>query len=493
MPSFIDLDGLRTFKENLNLSGGGGLLPIVKVTSESGNTVTMSKDDTTLTATESSGTWEFNVPSYGDWIITATDGQRSNSKTISIDTVKIYNTSVYLAKRYGYRISKTEADPDARVEYLYDAEGFTPAHMDFVNETFDYGDWQDVWFVKDNKPLMLKYNGTVDYYLDPNDYSKKEDGSASDVANTSYGGNAMAQFPLCWVYRYEDDDYYYEIVSDIQWDENYKAYAHTDKNGNIKDYFYFSIFASSLSDSKARSISGKDTVMNSTGDWINQNMSFTQAFTYAANNGSNWYPASWSHLQLIRTLSVLISKSTDSQSAFGLGFTYFEVTQYQPGYYKPYTGLLNSKGQFFGYNTKATQVKIFHVEQLWGSHYSLVAGAFVQNGTAYIKMSPPYNSSSTSGYSIAHTYSAGFDGYSSQMTVSDFGMLPIAVNGSSSTYFCDRGAAAVSDNLAAFQCGQCPADKETQIGMGGMFTCLLTGISVSTQSSPNYSIRLSYI
>lgn len=72
----------------------GAILPKVIVSSESGNTVTMSKDDTTLTATESSGTWEFNVPSYGDWIITATDGQRSNSKTISIDTVKIYNTSV---------------------------------------------------------------------------------------------------------------------------------------------------------------------------------------------------------------------------------------------------------------------------------------------------------------------------------------------------------------------------------------------------------------
>lgn len=42
---------------------------------------------------------------------------------------------------------------------------------------------------------MLKSNGTVDYYLNPNDYSKKEDGiTNSDVANALYDGNTMAQY-----------------------------------------------------------------------------------------------------------------------------------------------------------------------------------------------------------------------------------------------------------------------------------------------------------
>ncbi|MBQ7199706.1 MAG: hypothetical protein IJS29_10640, partial [Selenomonadaceae bacterium] len=89
MPSFVDLDGLRTFKEHLNLSGtGNAILPQVIVSSETGNTVTMSKDDVTLTATESSGTWIFTIPYFADWTITSSDGQRSDSKTISIDTVK---------------------------------------------------------------------------------------------------------------------------------------------------------------------------------------------------------------------------------------------------------------------------------------------------------------------------------------------------------------------------------------------------------------------
>ena len=82
------------------------------------------------------------------------------------------------AVRYGYRISKSEPDPFQRVEYIFDAAGFTPAHMVFNEDSdtnyFDYGDWKSVWFVRDNKPCMLKYDGTVDYYLDPDDYSKCE-------------------------------------------------------------------------------------------------------------------------------------------------------------------------------------------------------------------------------------------------------------------------------------------------------------------------------
>lgn len=44
------------------------------------------------------------------------------------------------------------------------------------------------------RPCMLKSDGTVDYYLDPDDYTKKEDGETpSDIANVNYNGNAMME------------------------------------------------------------------------------------------------------------------------------------------------------------------------------------------------------------------------------------------------------------------------------------------------------------
>ncbi len=106
----------------------------------------------------------------------------------------------------------------------------------------------------------------------------KEDGTPSDVANTSYDGNAMAQFPLCWIYRYEDDDYLYEIVSPAQYDENYKAFAHIDKDSNVKSWFYTGLFISSGDATKLRSLSGKSVAYNS----------YNVCAPAAKANGDNW-------------------------------------------------------------------------------------------------------------------------------------------------------------------------------------------------------------
>lgn len=340
--------------------------------------------------------------------------------------------SLHNAKRYGYRISKTEADPDARVEYILDAVGMTPAHMDFTNGVFDYGSWGDVWFVKDNKPLMLKYDGTIDYYLDPNNYAYKLDGTASDVANVNYGGNAMAQIPLCWVYRYEDDNYYYEIVSPVKIDDNYKAYAHTDASGNIKPYFYNSIFAASGNSSKLRSISGQTIAT----------LNAQQMFSATRANGSNWFVGSWAQYQLIRTLLVLLGKSCDTQTVFGNG----NERNNSSTSVVLKTGTLNTKGQFNGYSSNTQNLKVFHIEDFWGNIYIRVAGAVLSEQKLYIKMTPEgtgYLTADTTGYTVMPNFYNVGNHYCTQITCNEFGAIAIAGNGgSSSTYFCDTAGSA---------------------------------------------------
>ena len=128
-------------------------------------------------------------------------------------------------KRYGFRVKIAEPDPEARVEYIYDAVGMTPAAMNFSGGVFNFGSWADVWFVRDNYPAMVKYDGTEDYRLNPNDYTKKlTDNTASDVANTGYGGNAMTAIPCCWVKRWEENGYRYVSICETQYDEGYKAF-----------------------------------------------------------------------------------------------------------------------------------------------------------------------------------------------------------------------------------------------------------------------------
>ena len=150
-------------------------------------------------------------------------------------------------------------------------------------------------FVTKNKPCMVKSDGTLDYYLKADDYTYKEDGTSSDVANTAYDGNAMAQIPLCWVYRYEDDTYEYEIISDIKYDDNYKAYAHTRADGSIADYFYYSIFGGSGDATKMRSLSGRSLANGLTAE---------QEIAGCKANGAKWYTHTWSqHALYARSVS----------------------------------------------------------------------------------------------------------------------------------------------------------------------------------------------
>ena len=93
---------------------------------------------------------------------------------------------------YGFHIDSTITNPSNAVTYVEDAVGMIPAHMDFTSGVFDYGSWENAFFMP--KPCMLKYDGTVDYYLDPNDYTKKIDGTPSDVSDPTYNGNAMMEW-----------------------------------------------------------------------------------------------------------------------------------------------------------------------------------------------------------------------------------------------------------------------------------------------------------
>ena len=125
----------------------------------------------------------------GDRIFMA---KESTSQEILSNTKKIIEDAKAKPKRYGMRINLLDSNPATRVKYLYDAVGMTPAGMNFAGGGFDYGDWGDIWFVKKNRPVMVRTDGTVDYELNHENHALKLNGGASDITKTSYGGNAMS-------------------------------------------------------------------------------------------------------------------------------------------------------------------------------------------------------------------------------------------------------------------------------------------------------------
>ena len=313
-------------------------------------------------------------------------------------------------KRYGVKICKGDINPITRVTYLYDAVGMTPAHMDFSRGVFDFGGWADIWFVKNNYPCMLKYDGTEDYKLNPNNYALKADGTPSDIANMDYAGNAMSAIPLVWIKQYEDAEHEYIILCEKQYDEDFHAYAHTRADESIMEVKYLAMFKGSYDGTRLRSMSGDSLV---------HGRAQTEIDRAAANNQNGadiWRTRSWADRNLVNCLLTVISRSDDSQTVFGAGNTTSgELLK---------TGTLNDKGQFFGYEETDKQVKVFHIEGWWGDQWERIVGILGDYGKVKVKMIPPYNLTGEGYTDTGISWSGWNSGFIKNTVMSHLGRIP---------------------------------------------------------------------
>ena len=351
---------------------------------------------------------------------------------------------------YGFVFDTNESDPFSNITYIEDNEKFASAKMDYNTGLFNYGDWEDVWFIKNCKPCMLKYDGTVDYYLDKNNYTLREDGTASDIADTNYGGNVMVGIPTVY-YKVVDngDDTYNFYFSDKKVDNDYKCYAHLDANGNVMPYMYMAAYQGANVSSVLRSISGTTNIYGQTA--ITE-ISYANANNTAGSVSNIWYTELYSDRQLINMLLILIGKSTDTQTVFGNGNIYFENVAGEANIVNTNftkAGTMNQKGLFWGSNstTEHIGVKVFGIENFWSNQWRRVAGLVNDNGTQKIKLTygqqdgstvDGYNTDGTGYITVAGATPTGTSGgYISKCTVSEYGIIPYEASGSATTYECD--------------------------------------------------------
>ena len=326
-------------------------------------------------------------------------GTEIGSVTINDVETKFYTPHV--SHIYGFHIDGAESVPSAKITYLADAVGMTPAHMDYTNDVFDYGSWENAFFMP--RPCMLKSDGTVDYYLDPDDYTKKLDGTASDVANEQYDGNAMMEWGK------DGRKIWYKIVpdandatsasvyiADYQADANFVDYPFHNFQGVSGNHFYTPIYNGSLdANNKLRSISGKQVMASKTA---------TQEVSYAeANNPANtpiWNIEVYADIVLITLLLWLMGKSTDSQTVFGRGVE--SGSQAACEAYR--TGAGNTKGLFYGDDGSSTLVKVFGMENFWALQWRRYVGHLLIDGTQYVKMTYGQEDGSTgNGFNLTGT------------------------------------------------------------------------------------------
>jgi len=332
---------------------------------------------------------------------------------------------------YGYDIKMDDKNPVTRVSYPDDVDNYGFAACKMSSDSFDYGDWKIAAGEKFMpRPCMLKNDGTVDYYLDPNDYSKKEDGTDSDVANTSYKGNAMMEWPKIWTKRWAEDGVYHFRCSDIQIDEKYDCWCNYDKNDKQIEYFYTPIYNGCVIDSVLRSLSGQAPSTGATA---------SAEAVYVRSNGDAWYTEVAADWFLMQDLAVMLGKSTNTQAVFGNGVC--DGTKIN-------SGSMDAKGLFWGdVSGNAAGVKIFGMENCWGNINRRIAGLMCLDGEYKLKITrgmhdgsaeDDYNFDGT-GY-IETGIKMSNNGYASESMTTCYGRLAITTNGSATTYECDYTA-----------------------------------------------------
>lgn len=389
---------------------------------------------------------------FVDTALSPSDGDVYYYKAFPMSTTGFYNTNSANETEgikcknynlYGFKLDQNESDPASMITYLSDCDNalFISAKMNYTTDTFDYGDWADAWFIKNLKPCMLKYDGTVDYELNPNDYTKKLDGTASDIANASYGGNAMVGIPkVYWKIVDNGDNTANIYICDKKIDSDFHCWSHIDNNGNEIDYCYLSAYVGCNINSTLRSISGQSPMTNQTG---------TTEINYAKSNniGSDiiWYTGLFNDWMLINILLLLIGKSTDTQIIFGTGNNNSYVSTSNTGIKN--TGTMNTKGLFWGNQDNVSGVKVFGIEHWYGNIWRRIGGWINDKGTQKIKMTYGQSDGSTvDGYNtdgagyivIGNSTPIGTDGgYVSKVLFNENGLIPTTVNGSQTTYYCD--------------------------------------------------------
>src|SRR5574344_2164725 len=150
-------------------------------------------------------------------------------------------------KVFGVSIDLTNSNPETAVTYTDDAVGMTPGSAE----------WDTMPIFKDIKPCVLK-GGVVQYYLNPNDFTKKADGTAADITSGN-DGDVMIEIPKTG-YKISTVGTILTIKVTDNPDagaEGFRYYAHTRNAEGDREKLYIGAYLGYTTSSKLRSLSGK--------------------------------------------------------------------------------------------------------------------------------------------------------------------------------------------------------------------------------------------
>lgn len=384
------------------------------VTCPAGSSVSVIKGDFTYTATATSGTSSFYLPETGEWNVSINLNGQSSSGTVNVTEYKNYTIELAFYVTYGVRIALNNSDPGSAVEYIDDAVGISN----------DWNNWKDKPIFKDIKPCLLK-NGVVQYYLNRDNYTLKEQGGSSVL--TGNDGDVMVEIPKIGYKMTNDSQYQYIWITDNPNAEGFCYLAHSLDSENDCDKIYIGAYLGFNSSSKIVSLSGKSPTAN---------INLTNARTYASNKGTGYQLLSFYPLTLLQCLCVIIYKNLNSQLMLGQGYVSASA--------KANTGATNTNTFCYGsFSSGTTHVKFLGIEDFYGNLFQWVDGLYCDS--SYNIKTDYNNFTGTNGSGFRYSESSGLNsdiwGYMNKIQgTNNTGFVIKSNDGSSSTYYADSAS-----------------------------------------------------
>lgn len=450
-------------------------------------TATLIGSDPEYSVTEtlnSSGISSLALDYLGEYSITFNNSQVKGNPTINASIPKVYTYGAYWSEMITYtlNIDKTNSNTETACTYADDALGMTKGASS----------WDNRPIFKRIKPCIFQ-NGQVNYYLNPNNWNQKVDGTVADL--TGADGDVMIEIPkFAYKIKTTGNTITVSVSTDdsvIENDSDYTYDAFSRLEEGDLEYFYKGAFKGSLDgDGKLRSLPG----------FLPANNKNIGKFREAAQlNGAHYQQSTYAQLKALQCLYLIKYGDRNGQTAVGKGVVNASAA-YVTGYNTTSLDSVSSEistltsGMTFGTTANdITHMRLFGIEDFWGSIWEWVDGLTTDASRNIITS---WNSFSNEGLtattaSTPSGLTANGSGWINDIAGnSDAGFMPIlfgnqnGINASSSTAWADVGALSASCVLAF-------GGRWNNGDNAGPFR-LCADIGASSASA-NFGARLSYV
>ena len=290
------------------------------------------------------------------------------------------------------------------------------------------------------KRCVLNTDGSVNYFLHPQNSRYKEDGSFADLSGAD--GNVMVQIPKFFVRFVSSEAGLKSVEVSLQEEEGFVVHPAFIKGGVEVDYRYYRAY-------KATRVGG--TLMSVSDTEPTRSTSIVDFRNQAEANGVGWHLVDWNLNSAVLALCIIEIGTLDTQSVLGDGNTAGSDN------YGRITGVSNLIGNGSSDTSTGNQWMSYRgIEDLYAGVWETVDGINIRDLEVFLNGDyRTFESNKFDGGYVSTGISlpAASSSYIKDLSFSIDGFIPIEIGGSSATYAADAVWSSVEGNRVIYKGG----------------------------------------